>query len=153
VTSDQKFSQATSAIPIVASAGDLLLTLRVRAEPPGNTSVVSSALGRQAIPNSRFGFGRRPLPGRRARCGIGVRKPPGRKPRVGRTLFARARPMGFWGRGGSARWEFGSSPKRERRGDCLGGRVARYQRTIRVEEAAAASALGQMPARCPAVGG
>jgi hypothetical protein len=78
---------------------------------------------------------------------------PRRKPLVGRTLFGRARPMGFWGRGGSARWEFGSSPKRERRGDCLGGRVARYQRTIRVEEAAAASALGQMPARCPAVGG
>jgi hypothetical protein len=39
VTSDQKFSQATNAIPIVASAGDLLLTLRVRAAPPGNTSV------------------------------------------------------------------------------------------------------------------
>jgi hypothetical protein len=43
VTSDQKFSKATSAIPIVASAGDLLLTLRVRAAPPGNTSVVERA--------------------------------------------------------------------------------------------------------------
>lgn len=63
MASDQKFSKATSAIPIVASAGDLLLTLRVRAAPPGNTSVVSSALGRQAIPNSRFGFGRRPPSG------------------------------------------------------------------------------------------
>jgi len=105
VTSDQKFSQATSAIPIVASAGDLLLTLRVRAEPPGNTSVVSSALGRQAIPNSRFGFGRRPLPGRRARCRVGVRKPPkeetaGRKDAVwsgaayGILGSRRKRPMG-----------------------------------------------------------
>jgi len=31
VTTDQKFSQATSTIPIVMSAGDLILTLRVRA--------------------------------------------------------------------------------------------------------------------------
>ena len=31
MTTDQKFSQATSTIPIVMSAGDLLLTLRVRA--------------------------------------------------------------------------------------------------------------------------
>jgi hypothetical protein len=48
VTTDQKFSQATSTIPIVMSAGDLLLTLRVRAAMSPNVWADGRARG-QAI--------------------------------------------------------------------------------------------------------
>jgi hypothetical protein len=45
VTSDQKFSQPTSTIPIVMSAGDLLLTLRVRAAMSPNVWANGRARG------------------------------------------------------------------------------------------------------------
>jgi hypothetical protein len=45
MTTDQKFSQATSTIPIVMSAGDLLLTLRVRAAMSPNVWADSRARG------------------------------------------------------------------------------------------------------------
>jgi hypothetical protein len=45
VTTDQKFSQATSTIPIVMSAGDLLLTLRIRAAMAPNVWADGRARG------------------------------------------------------------------------------------------------------------
>ena len=45
MTTDQKFSQATSTIPIVMSAGDLLLTLRIRAAMAPNVWADGRARG------------------------------------------------------------------------------------------------------------
>jgi hypothetical protein len=45
MTTDQKFSQATSTIPIVMSAGDLLLTLRIRAAMSPNVWADGRARG------------------------------------------------------------------------------------------------------------
>src|SRR5260370_40007005 len=45
MTTDQKFSQATSTIPIVMSAGDVLLTLRVRTAMSPNVWADSRARG------------------------------------------------------------------------------------------------------------
>ena len=45
MTTGQKFSQATSTIPIVMSAGDLLLTLRVRAAMSPNVWAYGRARG------------------------------------------------------------------------------------------------------------
>jgi hypothetical protein len=62
-------------------------------------------------------------------------------------------------RGGLAYWVHVLAPRTDQLPNfarCFPAWIAgfwQFQRTIRAEEAVAASALGRMPARCPAVGG